>query len=208
MSPWRVAVGLSAAGGYALLSHWLTLRAASQPWALAALLAPVWGVATAVAVHRRQWLMLAGLAAVAVAVGGVTAYGGLGDVNRLAVLQHVGIHLALGVMFSRSLRRGGVSLIGAVALRVHGTLTPAMSAYCRRVTAAWAIYFGAMALVSVWGFWAWSWNAWSLLANLVTPVAIAALFVGEYAVRYWLHPEFERATLWDAVRAYNRATPQ
>ena len=30
------------------------------------------------------------------------------------------------------------------------------------------------------------------------------MFVGEYLLRYRLHPEFERATLADTVRAYSR----
>jgi len=47
------------------------------------------------------------------------------------------------------------------------------------------------------------WSVWSLLANLITPVLIAALFVGEHLLRYRLHPEFERATLAAAVRAYS-----
>ena len=50
--------------------------------------------------------------------------------------------------------------------------------------------------------------AWALFANLVTPIAMLALFVGEHVLRYRLHPEFERATLAQAVRAYaDRATP-
>ena len=207
MSRWRLAVGLPAAAGYALLAHWLTLQSAGRPWALAVLVGPVWGVGVLVAARRRQWLALVALAAVAVAVAAIVARGGIGDVNRLYVLQHAGIHLVLSATFALSLRPGRVSLIGGVATRVHGTLTPAMLAYSHRVTAAWAIYFVLMALLSVWVWAACSWAVWSLLANLVTPVAIASLFVGEYGLRYWLHPEFERATLMDAARAYSRAAP-
>ena len=36
-------------------------------------------------------------------------------------------------------------------------------------------------------------STWSLLANLLTPAVVAALFVGEHLLRYRLHPEFERA---------------
>jgi uncharacterized membrane protein len=43
---------------------------------------------------------------------------------------------------------------------------------------------------------------WATFANLLTPVAILVMFVGEYVLRYRLHPEFERATLAQAVRAY------
>ena len=207
MSPWRLAVGLLAAAGYALLSHWLTWQSAGRPWALAALLGPVWAVAAVVVAKRRQWLALAALAVVALAVTVIVDHGGIGDVNRLYVLQHAGIHLVLCTTFAWSLRPGHVSLIGGVAARVHGSLTPAMLAYSQRVTAVWAVYFVLMALLSVTVYATCSWAAWSVLANVLTPVAIAGLFVGEHLLRYWLHPEFERATLMDAARAYSRSAP-
>ena len=83
-----------------------------------------------------------------------------------------------------------------------------MQAYCRRVTWSWVIYFAAMALLSVLVYRYADWNTWSTLANIVTPLVIAALFVGEFVLRYWLHPEFERATLLDAARAYSRTSPR
>ena len=45
-------------------------------------------------------------------------------------------------------------------------------------------------------------EAWSLLASVGTPVLELTLFVGEYLVRYRLHPEFERVRFSDAIRAY------
>jgi hypothetical protein len=41
-----------------------------------------------------------------------------------------------------------------------------------------------------------------MLANILTPVLTAAFFVGEYLVRYRLHPEFEHVSLLQAVQAY------
>ena len=43
----------------------------------------------------------------------------------------------------------------------------------------------------------------------MTPLAMVLLFVGEFLLRYRLHPEFERATLADAMNAYSQreATP-
>ncbi len=79
-----------------------------------------------------------------------------------------------------------------------------MNAYTRRVTAVWTGYFLGMALLSLWVYANHSWDSWSLLANLITPLAIGGLFVGEFLLRYRLHPEFERSTLMSAVRAYSR----
>jgi uncharacterized membrane protein len=116
--------------------------------------------------------------------------------------QHAGLHVALGTWFGSTLAAGREPLISALASRVHGGLTPALGAYTRRVTIAWAAYFFAMAALSIALFLGGSFAHWSVLANLLTPVAIAALFVGEYLLRYRLHPEFERVTMASAVRAW------
>jgi uncharacterized membrane protein len=194
---------------FIVLSNWLTLHAAGQPWAIAALLAPIWLVSLVAALRQRHVAGLIALCAVAALVAATVAHGGIGDVTRLYLLEHAGIHLALCFVFARTLRGGPsaseLSLIGRFAERLHGSITPPMAAYTWRVTAAWSIYFVSMALLSVAVFVFGSWVAWSLLANLVTPVAIGTLFVGEHMLRYRLHPEFERVTLLDGVRAYRGA---
>ncbi|HEX6019185.1 MAG TPA: hypothetical protein VFZ28_13910, partial [Burkholderiaceae bacterium] len=129
------------------------------------------------------------------------------SINRLYLLQHAGIHCALGCAFASTLRRGATPLITALAASVARTMTPAMSRYTRRVTVLWVGYFFAMTALSL-ALYAWApWWLWSLLANLVTPVAVVVLFVGEYALRYRLHPEFERMTMLQGLRAYRRLSP-
>ena len=206
MKRWRLAVGLLAVVFYALLSHWLTVVASGRPWAVAALLGPLWAAAVLVAAQRRQLALLTALALVAVLVAAVVLNAGPADLNRLYLLQHAGIHALLGLSFALTLRRGHEPLISRMARTVHGGLAPDMAAdmaaYCRRLTGVWVLYFGAMTGLSVWVYLNLAWSLWSMLANVITPAAIAALFVGEYLLRYWWHPEFERATLMDAVRAY------
>ena len=70
------------------------------------------------------------------------------------------------------------------------------------MTVAWTLYFVGMAVASLALFMAGDFARWSLLANILTPVLTAAFFVGEYLVRYRLHPEFERVSLLQAVQAY------
>ena len=204
VSSWRVILGASGVIAYLVLSHWLTVKSAGQPWAIAAFLAPAWGVALAVAIGKRKRGAFVALLLAAPVVALVVAHGGIGDVDRLYVLEHAGIHLALFASFALTLRTGRVSLIGRVAARVHGTVTPAVIAYTRKVTVAWALYFVSMAALSVLVYLGCAWAVWSLLANVATPIAIVILFFGEHLLRYRLHPEFERATLADAVRAYLR----
>lgn len=204
MAQGRLVLALLAGIGYAVLSHLLMVHAADQPWAIAALVGPALLMLTGVAQGRRHGPGLVLCLLALAAVSWVATHGGVGDVNRLYVLQHAGIHLALCVSFAVTLRGRRLSLIGTVAERVHGPLADDMVRYTRAVTAVWSVYFLCMALVSCAVYAQLSWRVWSLLANLITPVLIAVLFVGEYLVRYRLHPEFERATLVDAWRAYSR----
>lgn len=191
---------------YAGLSHVLMVQAGDRPWAIAALLGPALVMLTGMALNRghRVGLLLCGLAWAG--VGLVAVRGGVGEVNRLYVLQHAGIHLALGAAFAATLR-GRLSMIGLFAERVHGRLSEPMERYTRAVTRLWCGYFFAMAALSCWVYAVLPWPQWSLLANLITPAVIGALFVGEHLMRYRLHPEFERATLADAWRAYNQPLP-
>lgn len=199
---------LTLVGGvaYATLSHWLMVHAADRPWAVAALLGPALLMLTGLALQRRHRVGLLACLCAWAGVALVALRGGLGDVNRLYVLQHAGIHVALGVSFAATLRHR-LSMIGLFAERVHGTLPPAMVRYTRRLTLLWCGYFFGMALLSCWGYAAWPWQWWSLLANGITPVICGVLFVGEHLLRYRLHPEFERASLADAWRAYNQPLP-
>ena len=88
---------------------------------------------------------------------------------------------------------------------MHRQLTPTMRAYTRKVTFAWTIYFVAMAGVSLALFAGAPFEAWATFANLLTPIALALMFGGEYLLRYRLHPEFERVTMMDAIRAYRQS---
>jgi uncharacterized membrane protein len=207
MPSWRVIAIALALAGYAVLSHVLMVLAADEPWAVLVLLGPLLAGASAFALQQRH---LPSLLACAVAACGlwayVTAHGGLHRIEHLYVLQHAGIHLALGCVFGATLRPGSMPLISAFAARVHRTMTPALLRYTRQVTVVWSAYFALMVALSLGLFIAAPWWWWSVFANLVTPVAAVALFVGEYLLRYRLHPEFERTTLAQAFKAY-RDTP-
>jgi uncharacterized membrane protein len=195
-----IAWAMAGAAAYAGASHLLMTRAADAPWAVAVLLGPLVAAAGAFAWRSGRALARAGVVLAVAALAAVVARGGVGTVGALYVAQHAGLHAALGVGFGLTLRQP-LSMIGRVAARVHA-LTPAMVAYTRKVTLAWTIYFFAMAAASLAVWRLAPWPAWSLLANVLTPAAIAALFVGEYLLRYRLHPEFERVPLRAAIGAW------
>jgi uncharacterized membrane protein len=198
----RVIAVAAGAVAYVLVSHWLMTGAPASPWNAVVIVGPMLGAAAVLAWQRRHRL-LAALPALAVA--GLVVRSWRGDdlpVGSLYVCQHVAIHLLLALVFGLTLQGGREPLVTALARRVHGSLTPAMAAYSRKVTVLWTGYFLAMAALSVVLYAAAPFDVWATFANLVTPVAILVMFIGEYLLRYRLHPEFERATLAQAVRAY------
>ena len=195
---------LSGAVGYMALSHLLMVHAADRPWAVAALFGPMLLAVAGAAAQRRHAPTLALVAAGGALLLALVAAGGLGDVKRLYVAQHAGVHALLFAACAASLRPGRLSWIGQAAQRVHGALSPSMAAYTRGLTRLWAAYFALMALASLAVYAACDWATWSLLANVATPALIALFVAGEYVLRYRLHPEFARATFADSVRAWSR----
>jgi uncharacterized membrane protein len=203
MPRWLLALALAAGAAYAYASHWLMSNAGGEAWAAAALLAPL-ALLVAGGVWRRS--ALAGLALLAVfgaALVLLARVGGASSVNRLYLVQHVAIHLVLLFAFARTLGAHDVSFVGRIARRIHGELTPAMRSYTHKVTWLWVGYFAGTAVASPLIYALCPFPVWSLLSNVGTPVLIASLFVGEYLLRYRLHPEFERASLvkgWQAMK--------
>jgi len=202
MSNWSLGLAVLGVLAYAAVSHGLMTRDAASPWTAGVLLGPPVLALALFAWRARRWLPLALVAVALAALGMALARGSVASMSLVYLLQHAGIHVALGVAFAASVH-GTDSLIGRLAARVH-PLTPAMQVWTRRVTQAWALYFLAMAAASVAVWLTGSLARWSWLASFGTPLGAAALFVGEHRLRYRIHPEFERATLRDVVRAWRR----
>ena len=205
MSRWRMALLLLAGVAYAGVSQWMMLFHAAEPWAVAVLLGPLWLTALGLAGSHFGKLGLAAAALAGVLGFALVLRGDAGDPNRLYMLQHAGINALLCGWFGSTLRRDRLSLIGRFAQRLH-PLSPAQRVYTRRVTAVWTGYFALMVLASVAVYATMSFAAWSVLANLLTPLLVGVLFLGEDLLRYRLHPEFERTRLIDAVRAFSSAS--
>lgn len=200
MSKWRMALLLIGGVGYAILSYWMMLYHASAPWAVVVLLGPLWLTALGLGASRfGKWGFVATVV-IGIGLFALVLRGDAGDPNRLYVFQHVGINVLLCGWFGSTLRGDQLSLIGQFAERVHA-MTPDMRTYTAQVTMVWTAYFALMAAASLLVYATLSFAAWSLLSNLVSPIMIGVLFIGEHLVRYRIHPEFERTRLIDALRA-------
>lgn len=199
VGPLLALVGL---GAYAVASHLLMVHAANRPWAVAALFGPLLLAVVAAGWRQRQVGVLLACAAVLVLLAATVLRGGVADMQLLYVLQHAGIHAALAATFGLTLRPGATPLITALAQSVHSRVTPALLLYTRRLTAAWALYFVGMIVLSLAIYAVAPWPLWSLFGNVFTPLSAGAFFVGEHLLRYRLHPEFERLTMRTAAASW------
>ena len=205
---WRMAAAPAAVValvGYALLSNWLMVHHASHPWTLAVLFGPLLLAVAGLGWQRRQGLTLAACAVLLAVLIAVVLQGGVTDAQRLYVLQHGAIHLALAWSFGLTLRSGEKALITGLAEGLHGRLnqpfTPALARYTRGVTAWWTGYFLAMLALSALLYALAPWPWWTLYCTVFTPLSAATLFVIEYLWRYHRHPEFPRVTMRAAFDA-------
>ncbi len=201
---WRLAGTGAALGGYAIVSHMLMVHAPDRPWSVAALFGPLWAAVALGGWMRRHWPTLVACALVLAFVALVVARGGVEDIHLMYVLQHAGIHAALAWVFGASLRVGSVPLITAVAERVHDAVPPRERHYTRKLTQVWVVYFVGMIVLSLLLYTMAPWPWWSLYCNVITPLAVLVLFVGEHGWRRLRHPEFARVSLLRVLQAYRQ----
>jgi uncharacterized membrane protein len=131
------------------------------------------------------------------------------NVPLLYYLQHLGIHVALGVLFGKSLLGPGEALITRMARRIFAhELSDRKVRYTRNVTLAWTLFFFLNALVST-GLFIWAPAAvWSVHANVLTGPLIGVMFLVEHIWRLCVLPPHERPGIADIVRAYRRESAQ
>lgn len=199
---------LAVLAGYALLSNWLMIHHAQAPLTVALLFGPLLVGVAAVGWRQRQWLTLAGCVVLLAVLAAVVLAGGVRDAQRLYVLQHGALHLLMAWAFAATLQPGRTALITLLARGVHGRLgqvfTPEMAAYTRGLTRVWSGYFIGMVLVSALLYATAPWPWWSWFCTVFTPLSAVALFLGEHALRYRLHPEFPRIGPRVAFEAWQR----
>jgi uncharacterized membrane protein len=165
-------------------------------------LTPLLAAAVALA-WRSRWRGPA-LVAVVAAVGAAVHFrAGLSQhVPALWLLQHVGGHGALAILFGRTLLPGAVPLATRVARAVLPSMPPEVVRYTRGVTVAWTLYFVAMAVLSLAVYVGAGSAAWSTFATLVSGPLVALMFVLEFALRRFNVPASHRATIAQTVAGF------
>ncbi len=122
-------------------------------------------------------------------------------------IQETTLYALLALTFGRTLLPGRVALCTRLADKVHGPLSPRELWYTRRVTAAWALFFVAVAMVSLLLFTLAPLRLWSAFINFcVMPLGVALFLVETLVVRRRVLPQVKGSGLLDTVRVY-LATP-
>ena len=119
-------------------------------------------------------------------------------------VEHAGVNLVLAVVFGRTLAPGREPLCALFARLLHGEIPPEVAHYARQVTLAWTLFFTLLFAASCALYFAGWLTAWSILANMASPVLLVAMFVGEYAIRCRVLPSWERTGVLGAIRAFSR----
>jgi uncharacterized membrane protein len=122
-----------------------------------------------------------------------------------AWLEHASFNLAMAFMFGRTLVEARTPLCTQFATMMQGSLSPEVARYTRTITAAWALFFVAMASVSTLLFAMASPLTWSTFANYLALPLVGLMFVAEYACRRIALPDMEPSSIMDAVRAYTQS---
>ena len=120
-------------------------------------------------------------------------------------LEHASFNLMMAYVFGRTLMAGREPLCTHFARMVHGTLTPRIARYSRRITLAWTLFFLTTAAVSTLLFATASIVTWSTFANYLSLPLVGVMFVVEYLCRRIVLRGEPRSSLFDAVRAYRQS---
>jgi uncharacterized membrane protein len=199
-----VALAVVFAIAFALLAHAAIVD--GVPPAVGAALSLVPATAFALWAVRRS--RHRSLAMAAIGLAGIGLWLGWGQLERnfpsIFFIEHAVVNLTLGVVFGRTLRAGREPLCTRFARLIHGHLPPEVVRYTRQVTIAWAAFFATLFLLSCTLYLGGFLSAWSLLANILSPILVGAMFVVEYAIRLRVLPHWERVGILGGVRAFSR----
>jgi uncharacterized membrane protein len=199
-----VALALIVSAALALLAHAALVDRLPARVGAAVSLVPI-AVLVAWMLRRSRRRIVAVLVLAALVIGVASCWS---QIERhfpdLFFVEHAGINLLLAFVFGRTLVGGREALVTRFALIVHGTIPPEVERYTRHVTLAWTLLFLTLATLSCALYFSGQMAAWSLLANIVNPIAIVAMFVIEYAVRLRALPGWEQVGILGGVRAFTR----
>lgn len=189
-------------GAYAALCHWRASVAPDAALTAILMLGPMAAGLAAAALRLPVFARRLALALLAVTIGAAAwLFDDTGAGRWLYLIQHVSINGLLGLVFATSLLPPRTPITTMIARRIHGRLPPEIERYTRAFTLAWTVFFALLCAASI-ALFVWApIEAWSWLANVGTPLGVAILFLGDFALRRRLFPGFDHVGLGGVLRA-------
>jgi len=120
----------------------------------------------------------------------------------IAGIAHAMAFLTLLWYFGRTLLDGREPLITRLARSVHGSLPPEITAFTRRVTAAWCAFFAFQVLLSALLLTFAPFEIWSLFVNVLELPLLVLMFVGDHLYRAIRFPDYPHASIARILRAF------
>jgi len=115
------------------------------------------------------------------------------------------LNVAAGVFFASTLREGREPRIATFARLERGeALPPDLSGYARTLTWIWSILLFGLAAIGLLLAVTAPLRVWSAFVNVASYLAIAALFVGEYAFRRMRYRQYRHGSLRALIRIVAR----
>jgi uncharacterized membrane protein len=199
-----LALGIALTVAFAFFAHAAIVEGVPPAVGAALSLVPVallalWAARRA---HHRTGVLAA------IAAGAAAFAVGWKDLERhfpdLFFIEHAGANLVLAIVFGRTLVPGREPLCTRFARIIHGELPSEVERYARKVTVAWTLFFATLCTLSCALYLGRFLEAWSLLANILSPILVGAMFAVEYFIRHRALPDWERVGILGGVRAFAR----
>jgi uncharacterized membrane protein len=130
----------------------------------------------------------------------------LTDTHYVLFVPPVAINLAIAAAFAVTLRPATSPLVERLMrFEFGGDLPPPpLRAYARVLTVTWAVYFAAVALISLGLAVAAPLETWSLFTNVLHYVLAFALLAAQFLYRAWRYRCYGLVMPWDTLRAMAR----
>jgi uncharacterized membrane protein len=198
----RLLAVLAAVLGYSLLAHY-TLQS-KQNAAIGALvaIAPILLTCIVFTLQSKQRIYLLGALILVSPLFWLAWKFLVAHYDWVYWLVHESLQCVLLITFARTLRSNQQPLCTQFAKVVHGSLTPELAEYTRKITIAWTLFFVFVILISSYLFFSSTMEIWSTFANLFYLPLVALMFIAEFIVRKYALPDLERTNIMDAVHAF------
>jgi uncharacterized membrane protein len=215
MSPAKIASVVIAVAAYVSISHMALIT--PQPdnvWrqiAVAMLAFPLVGIVSwsvfsllppASVMRATRMLCAAGVMAICLVATLLLWQPMLLNLDWFYLAQHVVTNLIFAWLFGQTLLAPRTPLITGFAQTIHGQLPDNILRYTRGVTLAWTVFFLAQIALSLFIFYVFSLETWSLFANVLNWPLVILMFMAEYLCRKIMNPDFQHAGIKESINAY------